>query len=113
MAGAPTYEELTEDHKKNYDELKSQFEADLIGSFERTRSHGIRWKGFSPEVVELALGLAAPLKDLALQAEYNSLAHMVQKLTLYEQRHPELYQDKFVKRPITLVETADVEDPED
>ncbi|KAK1601551.1 hypothetical protein QYE76_037200 [Lolium multiflorum] len=240
MADKPvTYEELTEDHKKNYDELKSQFEADL-GSFERTRSHGIRWKGFSPEgvldgvdlslpseertralrqevnymvahslhrhfeslvnsleriavrviqeimkhqyslsgpvlgthqgeiplytrpplpfalarahaspayvvykrrgetvseyiqrfrtvrnrcysvrlnekeVVELAaLGLAAPLKDLALQTEYNSLAHMIQKLTLYEQRHPELYQDKFVKRPIALVETADVEDSED
>ncbi|KAK1616587.1 hypothetical protein QYE76_022104 [Lolium multiflorum] len=66
------------------------------------------------EVVELAaLGLAAPLKDLALQAEYNSLAHMVQKLTLYEQRHPELYQDKFIKRPISLVETEDVEDSED
>ncbi|KAK1683824.1 hypothetical protein QYE76_044672 [Lolium multiflorum] len=259
MAGTPvTYDELTEDHKKNYDAIKSQFEADLIGSFERTRSHGVRWKGFSPEgvldgsllnsleriavrvvqeimkhqyspsgptlgthqgeiplytrpqlpftlaaseqqaspayvvyksltgpafgwytvatrfspdgsnskssftcnitprlprlalpisrrcgearrngveyiqrfrtvrnrcysvrlnekeVVELAaLGLAAPLKDLALQADYNSLAHMVQKLTLYEQRHPELYQDKFIKRPITLVETAEVEDPED
>ncbi|KAK1606253.1 hypothetical protein QYE76_029926 [Lolium multiflorum] len=257
MAGTPvTYDELTEDHKKNYDAIKSQFEADLIGSFEKTRSHGVRWKGFSPEgildgvdlslpseertralrqevnymvahsmhrfsesllnsleriavrvvqeimkhqyspsgptlgthqgeiplytrpqlpftlaaseqqaspayvvykateagiadltqvrqkrgetvseyiqrfrtvrnrcysvrlsekeVVELAaLGLAAPLKDMALQAEYNSLAHMVQKLTLYEQRHPELYQDKFIKRPITLVETADVEDPED
>ncbi|KAK1616207.1 hypothetical protein QYE76_021724 [Lolium multiflorum] len=281
MAGTPvTYDELTEDHKKNYDAIKSQFEADLIGSFERTRSHGVRWKGFSPEgildgvdlslpseertralrqevnymvahsmhrfsesllnslvriavrvvqeimkhqyspsgptlgthqgevplytrpqlpftlvapeqpaspayvvykvggdpgdyqfmseppkeiphgyvctympdcnnfartnqvaaagisaggvsgadadkqawlakyatgtMVELAaLGLAAPLKDLALQADYNSLAHMVQKLTLYEQRHPELYQDKFIKRPVTLVETAEVEDPED
>ncbi|KAK1599885.1 hypothetical protein QYE76_018720 [Lolium multiflorum] len=250
MAGTPvTYDELTEDHKKNYDAIKSQFEADLIGSFERTRSHGVRWKGFSPEgvldgvdlslpseertralrqevnymvahsmhrfsesllnsleriavrvvqeimkhqyspsgptlgthqgeiplytrpqlpftlaaseqqaspayvvykveeaddgetddeldgdrmkataavwlgktsemapapVVELAaLGLAAPLKDMALQADYNSLAHMVQKLTLYEQRHPELYQDKFIKRPITLVETAEVEDLED
>ncbi|KAK1694315.1 hypothetical protein QYE76_011012 [Lolium multiflorum] len=121
MAGTPvTYDELTEDHKKNYDAIKSQFEADLIGSFERTRSHGVRRKGFSPEgmldgeVVELAaLGLAAPLKDMALQADYNSLAHMVQKLTLYEQRHPELYQDKFIKRPVTLVETAEVEDPED
>ncbi|KAK1663773.1 hypothetical protein QYE76_051932 [Lolium multiflorum] len=50
MADTPvTYDELTEDHKKNYDMIKSQFEADLIGSFERTRSHGIRWKGFSPE----------------------------------------------------------------
>ena len=34
---------------------------------------------------------------------------MVQKLTLYEQRHPELYHEKF-KRPIGLVETEEVED---
>lgn len=47
--------------------------------------------------------------DLAFQVEYNSLVHMVHKLTLYEQRHPELYQDKF-KRPIGLVEAEDVED---
>jgi len=44
-----TYEELTPEHKQKYDEVKAQFEADLIGSFERTRNHGIRWKGFSPE----------------------------------------------------------------
>ncbi|KAK1650046.1 hypothetical protein QYE76_067851 [Lolium multiflorum] len=62
------------------------------------------------EVVELAvLGLAAPIKDLAFQVEYNSLSHMAQKLTLYEQRHPEVYQDKF-KRPIGLVETEEVGD---
>ncbi|KAK1653093.1 hypothetical protein QYE76_070898 [Lolium multiflorum] len=78
----------------------------------RNRCYSVRLN--EKEVVELAaLGLAAPLKDMALQADYNSLAHMVQKLTLYEQRHPELYQDKFIKRPITLVETAEVEDPED
>ena len=44
-----TYEELTLEHKQKYDEVKAQFEADLIGSFERTRNHGIRWKGSSPE----------------------------------------------------------------
>ena len=44
-----TYEELTPGHKQKYDEVKAQFEADLIGSFERTRNHGIRWKGFSLE----------------------------------------------------------------
>ena len=37
-----TYEELTPEHKQKYDEVKAQFEADLIGSFERTRNHGIR-----------------------------------------------------------------------
>jgi hypothetical protein len=37
------------------------------------------------------------------------LAHLVQKLTSYEQRHPDIYQDKF-KRQITLVDTEDAED---
>jgi hypothetical protein len=37
------------------------------------------------------------------------LAHLVQKLTSYEQRHPDIYQDKF-KRQITLVNTEDAED---
>ena len=44
-----TYEELSPEHKKKYDEIKALLEADLIGSFERTRNHDIRWKGFSPE----------------------------------------------------------------
>jgi hypothetical protein len=44
-----TYEELTPEHKQKFDEIKALFEADLIGSFERTRHHGIRWKGFLPE----------------------------------------------------------------
>jgi hypothetical protein len=48
------------------------------------------------EVVELAsLGLAKPIKDMGFQLEFNSLAHLVQKLTSYEQRHPEIYEDKF------------------
>ncbi|KAK1603242.1 hypothetical protein QYE76_059135 [Lolium multiflorum] len=37
------------DHKKKYDELKAICEAELIGSFEKTRSHGIRFKGFKPQ----------------------------------------------------------------
>jgi hypothetical protein len=43
------YEELTPEHKQKFDEIKALLEADLIGSFERTRHHGIRWKGFSLE----------------------------------------------------------------
>ncbi|KAK1666631.1 hypothetical protein QYE76_054790 [Lolium multiflorum] len=35
------YEDLPPDHKKKYDELKAIVEAELIGSFEKTRSHGI------------------------------------------------------------------------
>jgi hypothetical protein len=44
-----TYEELTPELKQKFDEIKPLFEADLIGSFERTHHHGIRWKGNSPE----------------------------------------------------------------
>jgi hypothetical protein len=44
-----TIEELSDEHKQRYNEIKAAFEADLIGSFERTQHHGIRWKGFSSE----------------------------------------------------------------
>jgi t-SNARE complex subunit (syntaxin) len=60
--------------------------------------------------VELAsLGLAKPIKDMGFQLEFNSLVHLVQKLTSYEQRHLEIYQDKF-KRQITLIDTEYTED---
>jgi hypothetical protein len=55
------------------------------------------------------LGLAKPIKDMGFQLEFNSLAHLVQKLTSYEQRNLDIYQDKF-KRQITLVDTEDTED---
>jgi hypothetical protein len=56
---------------------------------------------------DLYLGLAKPIKDMSFQLEFNSLAHLVQKLTSYEQHHPYIYQDKF---QITLVDTEDAED---
>jgi hypothetical protein len=56
-----------------------------------------------------SLGLAKLIKDVGFQLEFNSLAHLVQKLTSYEQRHPEIYQDKFM-RQIALVDTEDAED---
>jgi hypothetical protein len=50
LKGDPvTDEELTPEHKQKFDEIKALFEDNLIGSFERTHNHGIRWKGFSPE----------------------------------------------------------------
>jgi hypothetical protein len=62
------------------------------------------------EAVELAsLGLVKPIKNLIFQLEFISLAHLVQKLTSYEQRHPELYQDRF-KRQVTLIDTEDTKD---
>jgi hypothetical protein len=65
------------------------------------------------EAIELAsLGLAKPIKDMGFQLEFNSLAHLVQKVTSYEQCHPEIYQDKF-KHQITLVDTEDAEDSEE
>jgi hypothetical protein len=50
-----------------------------------------------------------PIKDLVFQLEFNSLAHLVQKLTSYEQRHPKLYQDRF-KRQVTLIDAEDAEE---
>jgi hypothetical protein len=36
-----TYEELSDEHKQKCNDIKALFEADLSGSFERTRHHGI------------------------------------------------------------------------
>jgi hypothetical protein len=58
------------------------------------------------------LRLVKPIKDLVFQLEFNSLAHLVQKLTLYEQCHPELYQDRF-KCQVTLIDAEDAEDSRD
>ncbi|KAK1698750.1 hypothetical protein QYE76_015447 [Lolium multiflorum] len=61
------------------------------------------------EAVELAVvGLSSSIKDVASQADYPSLAHMVQKLSAYEQRHPDVYQDKF-KRVVTMVDAGEDE----
>ena len=55
------------------------------------------------------LGLAKPIKDLAFQLEFTSLAHMVQKLTTHEHYHPELYQEKF-KRHVNMAQADDSDD---
>ncbi|KAK1670504.1 hypothetical protein QYE76_058663 [Lolium multiflorum] len=61
------------------------------------------------EAVELAVvGLSSSIKEVASQADYPSLAHMVQKLSAYEQRHPDVYQDKF-KRVVTMVDAGEDE----
>ncbi|KAK1685569.1 hypothetical protein QYE76_046417 [Lolium multiflorum] len=75
----------------------------------RNRCYSVRIT--EKEAVELAVaGLATQLKDMASQADYPSLAHMVQKLSAYEQRHPDLYQDKF-KRAVVLVDAEEDEVP--
>jgi hypothetical protein len=67
------YEELPAEHKQKYDEIKALFKADLIGSFEKTRHHGVRWKGFSPEGALDDVDLSAPSEDRtrALRQEVN------------------------------------------
>jgi hypothetical protein len=65
-----TYEELSEEHKQKYDEIKAAFEADLIGSFERTRHHGIRWKGFSSDEVDLSTPMEERMRALRQEVNY-------------------------------------------
>jgi hypothetical protein len=84
--------------------------AEYIQRFREVKNRCYLTRITEKEVVELAsLGPAKPIKDMGFQLEFNSLAHLVQKLTSYEQRHPEIYQDKF-KRQITLANTEDTED---
>jgi hypothetical protein len=77
-----TYEELSAEHKQRYDEIKAQFEADLISSFERTRNHGVRWRGFSPEGALDGVDLSTPSEDRtrALRQEVNyAVAHSLHR----------------------------------
>src|SRR6185312_8824275 len=76
------YEELPPEHKKKYDEIKALLEADLIGSFERTRNHGIRWKGFSPEgaLDNVDLVVSSEERTRALRQEMNYMvAHALHR----------------------------------
>jgi hypothetical protein len=83
---------------------------DYIQRFREVKNRCYSTRITEKEAVELAsLGPAKPIKDMGFQLEFNSLAHLVQKLTCYEQRHPEIYQDKF-KHQITLIDIEDTED---
>jgi hypothetical protein len=77
-----TYEELTPEHKQKFDEIKALFEADLIGSFERTCHHSIRWKGFSPEGtldgVDLSLSSEEHTRELHQEVNY-MVAHSLHR----------------------------------
>jgi hypothetical protein len=77
-----TYEELTPEHKQKFDEIKAHFKADLIRSFERTRHHGIRWKGFSPKGIVDGVDLSLPSEERtrALWQEVNYMvAHSLHR----------------------------------
>jgi hypothetical protein len=58
-----TYEELSDEYKQKYNDIKALFEADHIGSLERTRHHGIRWKGFSSEGALDEVDLSTPTEE--------------------------------------------------
>jgi hypothetical protein len=81
--GTPvTYEDLPEELKKKYDDVKALLEADLIGSFHRTRSHGIRWRGFSPEGALGGVDLSTPSEErtTSLRQEINFMvAHSLHR----------------------------------
>jgi hypothetical protein len=77
-----TFEELSDEHKQRYNEIKAAFEADLIGSFERTRHNGIRWKGFSSEGALNEVDLSTPTEERtrALRQEVNYMvAHSLHR----------------------------------
>jgi hypothetical protein len=84
--------------------------AEFIRRFREMKNRCYSTRIPEKEAVELAsLGLLKPIRDLAFQLEFTSLAHLVQKLTMHEQRHPELYQEKF-KRQIALADTEEADD---
>jgi hypothetical protein len=84
--------------------------AEYIQRFKEVKNRCYSIRISEKEAVELAtLGLVKPIRDLVFQLQFNSLAHLVQKMTIYEQRHPELYQDKF-KRQVVMVDAEDSED---
>jgi hypothetical protein len=77
-----TFEELSDEHKQRYNKIKAAFEADLIGSFERTRHHGIRWKEFSSEGTLDEVDLSTPTEERtrALRQEVNYMvAHSLHR----------------------------------
>jgi hypothetical protein len=87
--------------------------AEYVRRFREVKNRCYSTRILEKEAVELAsLGLLKPIRDLAFQLKFTSLAHLVQKLTRNEQRHPELYQDKF-KRQVALVDTEEAEDSGD
>jgi hypothetical protein len=87
--------------------------AEYIQRFREVKNRCYSTRFSEKEAVELAsLGLVKPIKDLVFQLEFNSLAHLVHKLTSYVQHHLELYQDRF-KHQVTLTNVEDAKDSRD
>jgi hypothetical protein len=74
--------------------------AEFVRCFREEKNRCYSTRISEKEAVELAsLGLLKPIRDLAFQLE----------LTTHEQRHPELYQEKF-KRQVAVVDVEEAED---
>jgi hypothetical protein len=87
--------------------------AEYIQRFREVKNRCYSTRISEKEAVELAsLGLVKPIRNMIFQLEFNSLAHLVQKMIVYKQRHPELYQDKF-KHQVVMVDAEDSEDSRD
>jgi hypothetical protein len=83
---------------------------DYIQCFREVKNRYYWTRITEKEAVKLtSFGLAKPIKDMGFQLEFNSLAHLVQKLISYKQRHLDIYQDKFMHK-ITLVDIEDAKD---
>jgi hypothetical protein len=94
-----TYEEQTPKHKQKFDEIIALFEADLIGSFERTRHHGIRWNGFSSDGALDGVDLSLPSEERtrALRQEVNYMvAHSLH-------RHSESLVNAFLRVALRVI----------
>jgi hypothetical protein len=95
-----TYKELIPEHKQKFDEMKALIEANLIGSFERIRHHGIRWKGLSPEGALDGVDLSLPSEERtrALHQEVNYMvAH-------YLHRHSESLVNAFERVALCVIQ---------
>jgi hypothetical protein len=94
------YKELPAEHKQKYDKIKALFEADLIGSFERTRHHGVRWKGFSPEGALDGVDLSALTEDCT-----RALCQEVNYMVAYSlHRHSESLVNAFERVALRMVQ---------
>jgi hypothetical protein len=92
---------------------RGEMVAEYIQRFREVKNRCYSTRISEKEAAELAsLGLVKPIIDLVFWLEFNSLAHLVQKMTVYEQHHLELYQDKF-KRQVVMVDAEDSEDSGD
>ena len=71
-----TYEDLPPEHQQKYNELLEIFKVNLIGSYERTRTNDICWKGFNPEGAIDGVDLSTPSEERT-RALHQELNYMV------------------------------------